>query len=300
MRAEVRFHAVLVGIAMAMLVAGCRTDPNRPPPPPKPSGTFELADKLPVRYESKGKGEPTLVFIHCWGCDRTFWRNQIDEFSRNNRVVWFDLPGHGESGRSRTEWTLDGLGNDVADLVEGLQLTDVVLIGHSMGGPVALMAARRLTGRVRGVVCVDTLHNADVRQSKEMLDPIAVSFEKDFSGTLKQMLQAIIPPSTDPKIVEDIAKSANAADRTAILALMRDFANYDPKGTLAAAGVPIRCINAAARPPSHPETNVRGNREFADFDAILMEDVGHYPMLERPQEFNENLRFVLREFSGPR
>jgi hypothetical protein len=56
----------------------------------------KAADGVAIQYSVQGKGEPALVFIHCWACSRRFWDNQVAEFSKTNRVVTIDLPGHGE------------------------------------------------------------------------------------------------------------------------------------------------------------------------------------------------------------
>jgi pimeloyl-ACP methyl ester carboxylesterase len=65
---------------------------------------------------------------------------------------------------------------------------------------------------------------------------------------------------------------------------------------LASAKVPIRCVNAAPAGPMAPATNVAANKKHADFDAVIMEDVGHFLQLEKPDEFNVKLRGVLATF----
>jgi hypothetical protein len=64
------------------------------------------SDGVPIRYTVQGKGDPALVFVHCWGCNRHFWDNQMAEFSKTHRVVAIDLPGHGESGQGRMNWSV--------------------------------------------------------------------------------------------------------------------------------------------------------------------------------------------------
>jgi len=120
-------------------------------------------DGVPIHYSVRGKGDPALVFVHCWSCDRKLWDNQVSVFSKDHRVVTIDLPGHGESGKGRKDWSIGGFGEDVKTVVGKLGLRRVVLIGSSMGGPVALEAARRMPERVVAIVPVDTLHNVEER-----------------------------------------------------------------------------------------------------------------------------------------
>src|SRR5438105_10350898 len=93
-------------------------------------------DDTPIAFEEQGQGSPAVVFVHGWACDRTYWRHQVDRFQRRAKVVTLDLAGHGESGADRSEWSIAGFGADVAAVVQALELRDVVLVGHSMGGDV--------------------------------------------------------------------------------------------------------------------------------------------------------------------
>ena len=63
------------------------------------------ADGITIRYESFGEGEPALVLVHCWSCDRHLWDAVVPRLATGRRVVTLDLAGHGESGRGRKEWT---------------------------------------------------------------------------------------------------------------------------------------------------------------------------------------------------
>ena len=118
--------------------------------------TVAAPDGVEIRYETAGAGDPALIFIHGWSCDRSYWRAQMAHFAKSHRVVALDLGGHGESGFGREAWTIDSFGGDVAAVIDELGLERAVLIGHSMGGDVALAAARRLPGRIDGLVWVDT------------------------------------------------------------------------------------------------------------------------------------------------
>ena len=81
------------------------------------------------------------------------------------------------------------------------------------------------------------------------------------------------------------------------VALMRDLFALDQKKALKEAGVPVRCVNSAGGFQFFTPTAPEVNKKYADYDAVLIEGVGHYPMLERPAEFNKKLRDVLKEFA---
>src|SRR4030095_15170552 len=113
-------------------------------------------DGVPIHYSVQGKGEPALVLIHCWSCDRNLWDNQVPVFAKQYRVVTIDLPGHGESGQERKNWSVESYADDVNTVITKLNLKRVVLIGSSMGGPIAVEATRRMPDRVVAIVPVDT------------------------------------------------------------------------------------------------------------------------------------------------
>ena len=81
------------------------------------------------------------------------------------------------------------------------------------------------------------------------------------------------------------------------IALMRDLFGLDTGKLLKEAKVPVRCINSAGGYKSFTPTAVETNKKYADFGAVTIEGVGHYPMLEKPDEFNRKLRDVLKEFA---
>ena len=82
------------------------------------------------------------------------------------------------------------------------------------------------------------------------------------------------------------------------LGLMRDLSGQDLKTLLQDAKVPVRCINSAGGFQFFTPTAVDINKKYADFNAVTIADVGHYPMLEQPAEFNQKLREVLKEFAS--
>ena len=106
--------------------------------------TAQSADGTSIRFQVDGAGEPTLVLVHGWALDHCLWDGQVPWLSKTHRVVTLDLAGHGGSGRARAQWTMNAFGQDVQAVVEAVGMNAVILVGHSMGGPVVLEAARRL------------------------------------------------------------------------------------------------------------------------------------------------------------
>ena len=293
-RDRVRSFVRLVAVSLvALAFAGCAR--REKPPVPAAEGTATAADGVSIAYDVRGAGEPTLVFIHGWCCNRSFWKNQLDAFARDHQVVSLDLPGHGASGSDRSAWSIRGLGADVQAVVEAAGSSRVVLVGHSLGGPVALEAARLLPGRVVAVIAIDTLQDVDFVYPPEAVEQMAARFERDFTGTMTQAVRSMFSETSDPALVEWVMTSSVGANHDAAVAIMRGYTTFDMKQALSEAKVPVRCLNALPRDEEGGvPTNVERNRQFGDFDAVMLEGVGHFPMLEQPDSFNEKLREMLK------
>lgn len=275
-------------------------------PPPEPMvatgptprvpgpGTATASDGTPLAYTLAGEGSPALVFIHGWMCDQSFWAAQVPAFAATHTVVTLDLAGHGLSGVTREGWPLMAFGTDVQAVVERLGLERVILVGHSMGGPVALEAARLMPDRVLGVVAVDSLHNAELRYDPQQIQGLLAAFEQDFVATCGQFSSSMFIAGADPALVEQVTAAMCDGSPEIATALFRQFIDYDMGTALAAVTVPVRCINAAGYP-----TAIEINRKYhPDFNAVIMDGVGHFLMMERPEEFNQHLAAAVAEIAG--
>ncbi len=285
-----RRSILLLPILLACQAPQPADEESAPAPPAAPvtEGTVTSADGMPIAYSVEGEGETAVVLIHGWSCDRSYWRDQIEPLMASYKVVSLDLAGHGSSGDERAAWTMPAFGADVQAVVEALGIERAVLVGHSMGGPVALEAAALLPGTVVGVVAVDALHDAELKPDPEQWRALVESYEADFAGTCSQFVRSMFLEAADPDLVESTALDMCAATPEIATALMRAFGDYDTAAALGAAGVPVRAINSAVYP-----TNVEGNRRYADFEATTFEGVAHFPMLVAPEMLNRQLLEVL-------
>jgi len=249
-------------------------------------GVVTAKDGVQIHYESRGSGAPALVFIHGWNCDRSYWSAQLPVFATTHQVVAIDLAGHGDSGINREDWSMANFGADVAAVADALQLKDIILVGHSMGGPVALEAARLLEGRVTMIIGADTLSNVSLRYPEAQLAGMLAAMAADFSRTVEGLVRSsFFLPTSDPAFIDQIAGDMSAAPPAAGIGAFAGFARWfdeDVEQTLANIDVPIRLINSDYRP-----TDTRAGQALtASFEATLMSGVGHFVMQEDPAQFN--------------
>lgn len=281
-----KYIALLGMLCVALACGGVSDEPVAPETLATGPGTVAAPDGVSIAYTVSGAGSPALILIHGWMCDQTFWSAQVEEFSASNTVVTIDLPGHGLSGMNRENWPLLAYGADVQRVVEHLDLDDIVLIGHSMGGPIVLEAARLMPERTRGVIAVDSLHDADAKYDPDQINAVLAAYEKDFVGTCLQFTSSMFLESSNPDLVERVTSAMCDHSPEISIALLRAFVSYEMGPALAAVSVPVRYINA----PTYP-TNAEVNMRYQpDFSGVVVQDVGHFLMMEKPEAFNELLR----------
>ncbi len=279
--------------------------PASGPEPPVPAmgtdpgglaGGVVSADGVPVRYAVYGGGRPAIVFVHGWSCDRRYWRGQVGHFAARFTVVTVDLAGHGESGTGRRSWTMPAFGEDVAAVVTRLDLPEVVLVGHSMGGDVVVEAARRLRPRVCGLVWVDVYRSlagsgSDAATEEETAAFMA-PFRADFGAATRAFVRRIAGADTDPGLVERIADDMAAAPPHIALDAMRHAISNEPAAIagLRQAALPIVAIN-----PGSPPTDIESLARHG-IATTLLPAAGHFLMLQDPAGFNHLLDNAIDEF----
>ncbi len=264
-------------------------------------GTAASADGVHIRYELSGEGEPTLIFIHGWCCDRSYWREQLPYFAKKHRVVSIDLGGHGESGLNRKAWTMDAFGEDAAAVVAKLGPKQVVLIGHSMGGSVILKAAPKFSRQVIGLVAVDQFYNLEDTHTQEEMDAFIAPFRVNFREAVSNWVRTIFTPKSDPELVEWVAADMSASPPEVGLG-----AATEADGELAFWGNIDNCLIRALQKVETPFVFINSdlqptaeeiNKRYPPYShSRIVAGVGHFVMLEAPAVFNQLLESTIEEF----
>jgi pimeloyl-ACP methyl ester carboxylesterase len=115
---------------------------------------------IELAYTDEGQG-PVVLMLHGFPFDRSMWRGQVEKLSEEFRVIAPDFRGHGETPSTREPSTMEELAEDLAALLDELNVPRAVVCGLSMGGYVALAFYRAHPSRVRALVLADTRPNAD-------------------------------------------------------------------------------------------------------------------------------------------
>lgn len=250
------------------------------------------ADGVSIHYHARGAGDPALVFVHGWSCDKTYWDAQVDSFAQNYRVATIDLGGHGKSGRDRKDWTIEAFGRDVQAVVEKLNLDPVILIGHSMGGPVIIEATRHIQQRVIGLIGVDTFQNFENEPTQEEINTFLAPMREDFRESTKNFIRNVLfAPDSDSTLVKKVTEDMASAPPEVGISALENAWTYDIRAALKDVQIPIRSINSDLYP-----VNIEVNKRHAhSFEVKFMSGVSHFLMLEDPEKFNKLLEETIAD-----
>jgi pimeloyl-ACP methyl ester carboxylesterase len=251
-------------------------------------------DGVEIIFDVCGAGEPAVVLVHGWSCDRSYWRGQVEPLSQHHQVITLDLAGHGDSDSGRREWTIAMFGLDVATVVTHLGLREVVLVGHSMGGDVVLEAARQFPERVRGMVWVDTYNQLSQFSTLQQVRARMAAFETNFVQTTRQFVQRMFAANANAVLIERVAADMSAAPPEVALPAMESawtFGSNVPE-ILRSLNIPIAAIN-----PEDPASDLTSMHEHG-IAVTRISGVGHFMMMEQPERFNECLLKVISSFVG--
>ncbi|WP_344796822.1 alpha/beta hydrolase [Litoribacillus peritrichatus] len=245
-------------------------------------------DGTEIVYGTKGKGDLALVFVHCWTCNSTFWEDQIDPFAMNHQVVWLDLAGHGKSSGTRSEYSIKSFGKDVAAVVNQLDVEKVVLVGHSMGGPVSLEAAELLGDKVVGIVGVDTFYTSFIYpKDKDQIKTFVQPFEDDFRLASDNLIRSMFTSEVDSNVINTVLKLMASADKSMAVSAMYHLFYWSAENNPAILNkYEGKLFNINADPTYEAEAS--------HSSVTLVRGVGHFVPQAKPDEFNAALFNILK------
>ncbi|MFI8231142.1 alpha/beta fold hydrolase [Streptomyces sp. NPDC085900] len=168
---------------------------------------------LPTYDHRPGNG-PTLVFLHYWGGSARTWDLVVDRLPGRD-VLTVDFRGWGRSRGMSGPYTLRRLADDTLAVIADAGVTDHVLVGHSMGGKVAQMAAATRPAGLRGIVLVGSGPARPAAQiTPEYREALSHAYDSDESvaGARDHVLTATeLPPAVKAQILTDSRAGAVAA-----------------------------------------------------------------------------------------
>ncbi|MCW5213100.1 alpha/beta hydrolase [Desulfobulbus sp. TB] len=239
-----------------------------------------------IAYDVAGKGKTALIFIHGWSCDGRYWQNQVPVFAEEHQVITVDLAGHGHSSLERSEFSMLSFAKDVKAIIEKENIGQAILIGHSMGGGVIAEAARLMPKRVVGIVAIDTLQNVAKQYPQSAIDEMVQPLKTDFKTAAQNFVAPMFPEGTDQQLVNWVKEDMSSAPKEIAVNAFQNYLGQYVNGEAATVfediTVPVVAINARLWPTAAEENR----KHIKNYQLFYIEGTGHFPMLEKPEEFN--------------
>ena len=245
-------------------------------------------DGVEICYSSYGKGKDLIVFVHGWCCDKSYWDSQVMEFSKNFQVVTIDLGGHGKSGVEREDWTMQAFGDDVNAVLEKFAFDRVYLVGHSMGADVVIEAAASNNRKNMDLILVDRFRENPEPWQEDLMEKFLVPFVNDFPAIAKDWVSGpnFFVSESDPDLVERVSNDMSQEDPDIALSAFRNLFRNDIRSAIVS--LRDREIKMTAINSDYKEMDTTIMKELG-INTIIMSEVGHFVMMEKPEEFNKIL-----------
>jgi non-heme chloroperoxidase len=282
-------RTLLSSIAAATLLSPTAT---------RAAGNFiETNDGQRLFVHDVGGGRP-VVLIHGWTLSSEVWKGQLDWLAAQGlRVVAYDRRGHGQSSKPESGYDYDRLVDDLATILDRLDLKDVVLVGHSMGaGEAVRYLARHGDERIARLMLVApttpfALKTGDNPEGvdRQIYDKMVAALQADRLGYLKAGGPAFYGANPDPKLVEWTMAIALQASLQAEIQCLRAFSETDFRSDLKTVATPTLILYGTADSPIIPLNARRTHAAIAGSRHEIYDGAPHAVFLTDAERFNRDL-----------
>jgi pimeloyl-ACP methyl ester carboxylesterase len=244
--------------------------------------TFAKLNSTQIHYESHGKGKEALVLVHGWGCNLNHWRDQIPELSKRNRVIALDLPGHGLSDKPETNYDMDLFAAAIEAVMKDAGVERAVLVGHSMGTPVARQFYRKYPQKTLAIVIVDGgLRPFGTKEQREQfMAPLRGPNWKEAVAPMSAFMTSTLPEADKTRVKTSFESTPHHVLVSAMEAMGEDALYATDK-----INVPVLAI-LAKTPFWAPDTEQFLRSLAPDLEFQMWEGVDHFLFMGKPKEFN--------------
>jgi 3-oxoadipate enol-lactonase len=239
-----------------------------------------------LAFEDHGEGE-ALVLIHGLCGSSAYWDKVIPELSKHYRVIAPDLRGHGESGVSDEAYVMKTMANDISELLEKLHISQAIIIGHSLGGYVALALAEYYPAKLSGLSLVHSSGFPDNDAGKVKRQ---VAIDDILKNGIETYINGLTPKLFSPEHLKSMKENVEyirqiglaTNPRGAINILTGMITRVDRNHILAEAQVPVLLI------AGNKDQIIPNEQTFAvvgpNITQYTIEDCGHISPQEQPEQ----------------
>ena len=243
-----------------------------------------------LAVDDGGRGEAVL-FLHSLAGNAGHWAAQLDHVRKTRRAVALDLRGHGRSAAlGPGEYSIEAQADDVDAVAAALELEEFALVGHSMGGGVALAYAGAHPERVTRLLVADPIGDGTQTPEEEVRPFLDALESPAYAETIEGYWSSIA--GSDGAVLERLLRDLRETPRETVVRGLRAVMAFDPKPALTRFHRPVLAVVT-------PENDFpySMHRLGTGLPHRVISGTGHWLQLERPEEFNGILERLLE--GGP-
>jgi pimeloyl-ACP methyl ester carboxylesterase len=239
-----------------------------------------------IAYDDVGTGDPAFVFIHGWLSNRSVWRLQVADLSRDLRCLNVDLRGSGDSSRIPPFDAATAV-EDVAAVIRHAGVAPAVIVGHSFGSLVALLLNYRHPELVLGVAMGDPPLTA--ASAGRLGDAVAMVSEAGSMEVMRPLVESFFAASTPAEVRREVSEMALATPVDVAAGMLSNAEVFRDQMTELIQAADLKPFMAiwAATPRGNPEA-LRERTRFLRQEPVA--EAGHFFQLDRPELTNALLR----------
>jgi pimeloyl-ACP methyl ester carboxylesterase len=241
---------------------------------------------MPVRlaYEEHGAGNPPLVLVPGWCCDRTLFAPQVEHFRGSHAVLTLDLRGCGASPVADDGYDIPSLADDVGALCDDLDLERPVIVGHSLGGMIGLELAAARPELVGAVVGVDSGPIDPLPGVRDRFRALAEAIEgEDGDAARRAYVEGLFLAEDDADVKHHVLEVMCAVPARVAAAVLRGVVAWDGVAALRACRAPVLEIRATPTGSNAPERLLAVKPEI---EIGVTVGSGHFNQLVVPEQVN--------------
>jgi 3-oxoadipate enol-lactonase len=264
-------------------------------------GLSEVSEAIPAHL-TRGEGEPAVFLLHGIGGGKTYWGRQLEALAAAGyRAVAWDMPGYGDSALIEP-YTLAELARALERLIDRIGPQRAVLLGHSMGGMVALEAWACFPHRIAGLILSGTspaFGKPDGAWQQEFLRQRLGPLDegRGMADLAPRLVSGMVAPAADAATVEFAAKIMSAVPAATYRAALHALMSFDRRALLPSISVPTLVLAGEVDPNAPPAVMQRMAEKIPAALYECLPQVGHLASVERPAAFNESMvRFLQAHF----
>jgi pimeloyl-ACP methyl ester carboxylesterase len=247
-------------------------------------------------YVVTGAGQPAVVFVHGFGCSHADWDAQVAHLSQHTQTIAVDLRAHGATPGSASECSIERYGADVAEVIRALALSQVVLVGHSMGCRVVIEAALQAPAQTAGVILVD---GSQFAPAMEAVLRQHFAAPNGYATMVDGLFHDMFTARSDKRLVASVSERARRLPQPVGEKLLIDLQRYDAghlTSSLASLRVPVMVLQSTYSNEKRERRSMSKGQRTPYLDMVLanvplarievIADTGHFPQLEESEETN--------------